>query len=148
MPLFATPDFGASGAIVLLVLMVWVMVLIAVGLGIRKGCRLLHSELPAGRKHGLLLLLGCAAVPLLCWQGPPHAVRLAYGNYPLGRYPNRMIAEGMSMEEVRRVLGSPHEVVKGYEDTESWYYWIDSFGVRYFGVQFDSDGRVIVTHGN
>lgn len=148
MTIFATPDFGFAGAIALILLVVWAIVLIFVVLGIRRGCQLLRSESPANRKYGLLLLLGCAAVPLLCWQGPPHAVRLAYGNYPLGRYPNRMIAEGMSSDEVRSILGGPHERVAGYEGAESWYYWIDSFGALYFGVQFDSNGRVTATHGN
>lgn len=109
---------------------------------------MLHGESPASRKYGFVLIVSSGLLPLLCWQGPQHLVRLTYGNYPLGRYPNRMIEEGMSMEEVRRILGSPHERVKGYEGAESWYYWIDSFSAYYFGVQFDSDERVMGTHGN
>jgi hypothetical protein len=148
MTIFATPDFGAAGAIALVLLVVWAVVLAFVVLGIRRRGQKFRSESPADHKCGLLLLLGCAVVPLLCWQGPPHAVRLAYGNYPLGRYPNRLIEEGTLSDEVRRILGGPHERVAGYEGTESRYYWIDSFGARYFGVQFDSNGRVTGTHGN
>ena len=31
---------------------------------------------------------------------------------------------------------------------EGWYYWLDSFGIGYFGVRFGPDGRVTGTHGN
>jgi outer membrane protein assembly factor BamE (lipoprotein component of BamABCDE complex) len=53
----------------------------------------------------------------------------------------------MTRDEVAAILGSPHERFKK-DDAESWYYWIDSFGVSYFGVRFGPEGRVIGTHGN
>jgi hypothetical protein len=53
----------------------------------------------------------------------------------------------MSTDDVLSILGSPHERSKEGED-EHWYYWIDSFGLYYFGVHFGPDGRVSFTHGN
>jgi len=148
MPIFATPDFGASGVIVLIVLVVWLVVLIAVTIGLVKGWRLLHSEQADESRRGLLILLVSIATPLCCCQGPQYLVRIAYGNFPLGRYPNNMIEEGMTSDQVRALLGSPHERVTGYEGTEHWYYWIDSFGVRYFAVSFNSASQVDGTGGN
>ena len=72
---------------------------------------------------------------------------MEYGNYPLGSYPNGKITEGMTRDEVSAVLGSPHERFTS-DDEESWYYWIDSFGIGYFCVRFGPEGRVTGTHGN
>lgn len=83
----------------------------------------------------------------MCCQGPPHLIRLFYGNSPIGSYPSNKIKEGMSAEEVVAILGTPHERHDSSEG-ESWYYWIDSFGITWFAVWFGPDGRVVGTRGN
>jgi outer membrane protein assembly factor BamE (lipoprotein component of BamABCDE complex) len=72
---------------------------------------------------------------------------LEYGNYPLGSYPNGKITQGMTKDEVEAILGSPHERFKR-DDEETWYYWLDSFRIGFFGVRFGPDGHVTGTHGN
>jgi hypothetical protein len=53
----------------------------------------------------------------------------------------------MSTDEVKALLGTPHERYKQGEE-ESWYYWIDSFDAGWFGVRFGPDGRVLSKYGN
>ncbi len=147
MVILATPDFGSSAIIVYILLITWAVVLLIVSVGIIRGMILLDSESHRRRKRGALLILVSGLVPFLCCLGPPHVVRLVYGNYPIGRYPNNKIREGMTTDEVAAILGPPHERMKS-GGAESWYYWIDSFGMGWFGVRFGSNGRVIGTHGN
>lgn len=144
MVLFATPDFGASGVLVLFVLIAWAIVLAFVGIGVVCGSKIAAQ----GRRAMGFVCVGISlVVPLMCCFGPPHAIRLMYGNYPLGRYPNGVISEGMTPDDVIARLGTPHERTQR-NDRESWYYWLDSFGIGYFGVNFGPDGRVTGTHGN
>jgi hypothetical protein len=147
MVIFATPDFGASGAILLLLLIVWAIVFLFALIGISRGIKLLGSDSPKRRKNGFLLIAVSGLIPLLCCVGPSHVIRLVYGNYPLGAYPNNKIKKGMTRDEVEAILGTPHEQFKRDEE-ERWYYWLDSFGMGYFGVHFGPDGRVEGTHGN
>jgi hypothetical protein len=145
--IFATPDFGASAGLGCFLLVVWAFVLVLAMLGVAKGVRLLQTGSPRGRRYGVLLLLASGLVPLSCCVGPSHLVRLVYGNYPLGSYPNGKVQEGMTADEVVGTLGQPHERRKQGEG-ERWYYWMDSFSMRWFGVDFGPDGRVVRTYGN
>jgi outer membrane protein assembly factor BamE (lipoprotein component of BamABCDE complex) len=80
-------------------------------------------------------------------MGPSQVVRAIYGNYPLGYHPGGKIKEGMSVDQVVAILGTPHERhTQG--DEEHWYYYIDSFGMTLFGVDFDSQGRVVRTYSH
>jgi hypothetical protein len=145
--LFATPDFGAGANAWGMLCLAWVVVFVLIALGIAWGTKLLRSESPKVRKYGLVFVLVSGIVPLCCCLLPPHVVRIMYGNYPLGSYPNNKIKEGMTRDEVEAILGSPHERHKR-DDEESWYYWLDSFGIGYFGVRFGPEGQVTGTHGN
>ena len=147
MVIFGTPDFGASGVPVLFLLIVWAIVLTLVSIGIVRGIRLLKSDSSKARKYGVLLLVVSGLVPFSCCLGPSQVVRLVYGNYPIGERPNNKIQEGMSFDEVTAILGTPHERFKK-DDQESWYYWIDSFGIGWFAVDFGPDGNVERTYGN
>jgi len=147
MPVFATPDFGASGGIVLFILIFWAMVFVLVSLGIVRAIKLFRSESPKASKYGTCLLLVSGLIPFGCCVLPPHVVRVVCGNYPIRSYPRNKIEEGMSADEVLATLGSPHESCK-QDDGEQWYYWIDSFSVHWFCVRFGPAGRVIGTHGN
>ena len=144
MVLFATPDFGASGIIVLFLLIAWGVVLALAVTGIILGARLLSR---GSAKLGWPLVLVSCILPIFCYVAPPYIVRLEYGNYPLGSYPDNKIEEGMSQNEVVAILGPPHEryTVSG---EVRWLYYIDSFDIRWFGVAFGPDGRVEHTYGN
>jgi|SRR5579872_1358766 len=150
MPVFATPDFGTGGGIACCVLFVWGIALALVIVGIVRGARLLKTGVPQDRKRGILLILVCATLPAFCYFGPPYFDRVVYGNFPIGSYEigKNKIKEGMSKEEVESLLGPPHERNDRSDGSASWYYWIDSFGINWFGVQFGTDGRVTSTHGN
>jgi hypothetical protein len=145
--IFATPDFGASATLWFHLFIVWVIVLILVSIGIIRAIRLLRSESSRARRWGFSLLVVAGLIPFGCCMLPPHAVRITHGNYPLGTYPHGKIKSGMSVDEVVIALGSPHDVFK-QGDEECWHYWIDSFGIQWFGVAFGPNGRVTNTYGN
>lgn len=144
---FATPDFGASGAILFVLLAVWLLLLVGAVAGALTAFKLLRRDSTAARAGGVLLILACVALPLFCCIGPRYYVRIVNGNYPLDRYPRGEVREGMTSAEVRALLGSPHESYSPSGE-ESWVYWLDSFGMACFCVYFDADGRVKMTGGN
>jgi hypothetical protein len=117
MILFATPDFGTGAMIAVILLIVWAVVLALVAVGLVWGAWLLRRTRPGARKYGGLLILVSGAVPFFCCLAPPCAIRVTYGNYPIGSYPDGKIQEGMSAEEVKEILGTPHE--RGGEATGS-----------------------------
>ena len=53
----------------------------------------------------------------------------------------------MTRDEVTQTLGRPHERFSG-GDGERWFYWLDSFGLGWFGLDFGPDGRVTGTYVN
>jgi hypothetical protein len=146
MRIFATPDFGASASAFAGLMCVWVIVFVFVAVGIVWGIKLLRGTSAKNKQYGICVLLLSALVPLCCCLGPPQVFRLNYGSYPLNTYP-KGIDEGMSTDEVTAILGSPHTRYEG-SDGVSWYYWLDSFNIHYFGVRFGPDGRVKSTHIN
>jgi hypothetical protein len=147
MPLFGTPDFGAAAGIGCFVLIIWAVVFVFVGFGLVLAARSLGSESAKRKTFGCLLLLTCGLVPLSCCLGPSQLVRLTHGNYPIGSYPTGKVSEGMTADEVTAVLGTPHERDE-QDGRKSWFYWIDAFGISWFGVDFGPDGRVKYTYGN
>ena len=94
-----------------------------------------------------MIILASILAPVFCCVGPPHLFRLAYGSYPIGSYPNGKIKEGMSPAEVEAILGKPHDCTK-FGKEERWLYWIDPYGIRWFGVHFGADQHVASTYGN
>jgi hypothetical protein len=146
MTMLAT-DFGASGAIILMVLIAWITVLLIVGVGVWHGSRLLKAESPASWKSGRIVLLLSALLPLLCCVGPPISTRIIYGNFPIRANADNQVREGMTMDEVRSLLGTPHDRSET-QDGEWWYYWYDSFSIAYVCIHFGPEGRVTGRHIN
>jgi hypothetical protein len=147
MVIFATPDFGASFTIALFLLIGFVVLLFLMGVGVVLGIKMLRDMTPGRRKMGFYLILISILFPLICFLAPPHIVRLAYGNYPIGSYPLGKIHEGMTCNEVEAILGTPHQRTKESKN-ETWIYWIDSFAISYCGVDFGPDGHVSSIYGN
>ena len=79
---------------------------------------------------------------LSCCYLPNLAVRIGYGNWPIGNPNKYHYVKGMSQEEIRLILGSPHERYSN-DDGESWHYYCDAFGIAIVGLQFDHDGILI-----
>lgn len=145
--LIATPDFGASGIIVLFVLAGWLVLLLLIGMGIFFGARMCRSKSMRSKTVGRILIIVSVLAPVAAAVAPPFVFRLAYGGYPIGHYPSDKIKGGMSSSEVTAILGPPHERYKrGNEET--YLYYLDSFGVHYCGVIVGSDGTVDHLHGN
>ena len=74
--------------------------------------------------------------------------RLRHDTTPLGGYPSGVIREGMSADEVRALLGSPHEVHDHDPRRVSWLYYLDAIELDWFLVTFGPDGRVDHTGGS
>jgi hypothetical protein len=146
MTIFAT-DFGASAGIAAIVCSAWAVVLLVVGIGVWRGSRLLDSDSPSSRKSGRLVLLLTASLPLFCCVGPPLSIRFATGNFPISANADDRVHEGMTMDEVRTLLGTPHDRNES-QDGEWWYYYTDSFSINFVCIHFGSDGRVTGRHIN
>jgi outer membrane protein assembly factor BamE (lipoprotein component of BamABCDE complex) len=124
------------------------MVVAITVLGIIRGLGLLSDESSARRRRGLLYLVASVLLPLCCWIGPSQVVRLEYGNYPIGEDSQKdRIREGMTMDEVTSMLGTPHER-HSEAGKELWFYWMDAYSIFWFAVDFGPDGRVTKTYGN
>src|SRR5262249_33960499 len=80
---------------------------------------------------------------LSCCFPPNVVVRIYYGNWPIGDPNKYKYGPGMTQEQIRSVLGSPH-VRDRYEDgSERWCYYCDAFGMNIVSILFDRDGIVV-----
>jgi hypothetical protein len=138
---FATPDFGAGGAVMLAELVGWVIVFCLVLIGCILGSRSIRSSAPGFKNYGILLLLASGVLPLSCCLGPSIYVRLAYGSFPLRHYDDEKMKEGMSMKEVEEILGPPHCRDNSRKTGEYWTYWTSGID-GYVRVYFGPDERV------
>ena len=134
-------DSEASAGVAAMVCSAWGLVLLIVCIGVWRGCKLLHTESRANRNSGRTLLLLTALLPLFCCAAPPLSVRVLYGNFPVMQGAVDQVQQGMSADEVRSLLGTPHERRES-EFGQLWHYWTDSFGTRVLYVDFGPDGRV------
>jgi len=143
MVILATPDWTAGHALQRL-LIVWAVVLAISAVGIILGARLLRGKSSVGKRcAGCLLLLVSCLLPIFCYS--THLV--GYDKRPLGSSASKQIMEGMSGDEVKAILGMPHQRNKN-NDGETWIYWIDSYDGYRFGVNFGPNGRVTDMYGN
>lgn len=144
---FASPDFGAGGAVLLAGFVVLLCVLGVTILGVVRGIKLLRR--PASSKlSGGVLVVTSLILPVMCCSTPDLLFRLRHDTPPRRHYPTN-IKEGMSMDQVRGLLGKPH----GVHDQNNpvrvmWYYYRDSLGLDWFTVWFGADGKVETTGGN
>lgn len=92
------------------------------------------------------VLLGFTAVLLAsllsCCFLPNLLVRVCYGNWPIGDPNQYKYDKGMTGEEVRAMLGPPHERYAD-EEGETWYYYCDAFGFAIVGMKFDREGLMV-----
>ncbi len=147
MIVFAAANWAAGYALQRL-LIISAVILAVSAVGVILGARLLRSKSSTARKcTGGLLLLGSCLLPIFCYFARPDAVRLDNGTHPLGSYPGNKIREGMSGDEVKAILGPPHQRNKN-NDRETWIYWTESYGGYWVGVDFGPDGRVTNLYGN
>jgi outer membrane protein assembly factor BamE (lipoprotein component of BamABCDE complex) len=95
----------------------------------------------------LAALATLAALVLAACLLPPVLVRLVHGRGPLTAEQFKASGgiEGKTTEEVRALLGEPHERDVERDGSQRWYYWQDSYGIHYLGVEFGPDGRVTGT---
>jgi hypothetical protein len=141
--LFATPDLGAGGIIVLFFLGVWLACLLFSLVGIIIGIRFFSRASLQRKWRGLLILLVSASMPVALWYGPSVLFVWNCGRPPLRGYPNA-VEKGMTMEQVRALIGEPH----GINPDQSWVYYLDNLYVFYCRIAFGPDGRVEFKHGN
>lgn len=143
MVVFATPNWAAGHAMQRLLIITAVVMAIS-AVGIFLGARLVRRG--STTMGWLVLLVGCL-IPVVCYFARPQVVPLENGTHPLGSDPSNKITEGMARDEVRTILGPPHQRNRA-NDRETWIYWSNSFAGNRFDVEFGPDGRVTRTHGN
>jgi hypothetical protein len=125
--------------------------LLVLGIGvvaIARGVMLIRRPPPNHRWPGVVFILAGILLPVSCCSTPSVLFRLHHDTPPLGRYPNGVIQKGMSSEEVRALLGNPHQINEQYPERVTWLYWLDAFELGWFMVTFDADGRVDHTGGD
>ncbi len=146
--LFATPDFGASAFVEFALLIFWFVVAVAciTGLFIGIGPRFRQSGFPWIGKTGRNIVLDCCLIPVVCYFTPRFVVRAFSGNFPVSRADADKVDEGTTRAQVRAMLGPP-QVVEDINGGKSDVYWLDSFGIRYLGVDYGDDNRVSNTWG-
>jgi hypothetical protein len=138
--IFATPDFGAGGLVILVMAAAGFVVSVLSVLWILRGVALLRRGTARGRRRGSLLILAGVLLPVSCYFVPCAALHLTYGRGPLEQDPGSVIV-GMSAQDVRAALGPPHQV-RAVDGEESWIYLRDTAGLGWFAVHFGADGRV------
>jgi hypothetical protein len=142
-PTFATPDFGAGAGAAACLGFIWLLVIVVTIFGLWRGSTIWAGTNPKARATGVAVMVATLMLPLSCCFGPSLFVRLTTGNFPVDRSSFRNLDHGMSADEVRETLGTPHSIREGHGGQgETWYYWTDAFGLGYFRVQFGSDGRL------
>jgi hypothetical protein len=146
--IFAAPDFGAGGNAIAILLAIGLAVL---GIGVASIVRgaLLLRQSPSGRSWaGLLYILAGVLLPVSCCSSPSVLFRLQHDTPPLGRYPNGVIRTGMSPDEVRALLGTPHQIDERDPQRVRWLYWLDAVEIGWFMVTFSPNGNVDHTGGS
>ena len=146
--IFASPDFGAAGMVVILLVGVAAAVLGVSTLSFWRGVTLLKRRPPRRRWPGVALIGAAFLLPVACYTGPSVLFRLEYKTPPLREYPRGVVAVGMSAEEVKGRLGEPHEVHDRNPAQVYWMYWRDAIQFGYFIVYFGPDGLVDSAHGD
>jgi hypothetical protein len=141
--LFASPGFGASIILDVLLLIFWPAVAVAAAFGIRKGANLyVHGT--GGTRRAVAVIVASLALPVGCYFAPRCFMRIVDGNFPVGEELEARITNGMSMAEARAILGPPH-VRRMYNDgVEVDTYWMDALCRRFFDVDYDQNHRVVV----
>jgi hypothetical protein len=115
-----------------------------------------HHEKPVGRSAAgrivrvfCLTIFGVLTTLLVACLIPPVLFRLAHGRAPLSaeKYQRAWNTKGLTANQLRELLGEPHDRYDEDNGGETWYYWGDSYGVGYVGIRIGPDGRVESTWG-
>jgi hypothetical protein len=113
-----------------------------------RGVILLRQPPTSRRWSGVALILAGLVLPACCCTAPSALFRLHHDTPPLGHYPSGVVKEGMSSDEVRALLGNPHQVSNTDPQRVTWLYWLDAIELGWFMVVFGPDGKVAHTGGN
>ncbi len=132
--LFATPDFGAGATVFGFIIIVGLVTVAITVVGILWAMALLKRGSRTAKSCGLFLLV-VSVLPVTYCLAPNILARWKYGRFLLLTDPSVSIAKGMSMEEVKAIVGDPHEHFPGYQG-ESWFYYVAPFGFGWWGIDF------------
>ena len=146
MVIFAALESTAGNAMQRLLTNLTVVLAISTA-AIILGARLLRNTSSVGKKcaGALLLLIGCL-LPFFWNVAGFQGGRLDTSTHTNGGFPGDKIKEGMSRDEVRAILGPPHQRKKNH-DRETWTYWSDAYDGYAVTVDFGPDGRVTNSNG-
>jgi hypothetical protein len=135
--LFATPDFGAGGFILLIIVGIVLAVSAVSMLAIFRGIDMCLEEPRVRRWLGVASICLGIALPLCAFCGPSVLFRLQHATPPIDDVPSDLIQEGMSSEEVQARIGPPHEIESYNPSYVKWVYWRDAIRFESYSVFFD-----------
>src|SRR5262245_22418405 len=134
--LFASPDFGAGATVMGVICGIGFVVLVVGIIAVVRGLILITRQPPDYRWRGLVFILAGVLLPISCCSAPSIMFRVNHDTPPLGSYPNGVIQEGMTPDDVRGLLGNPHQVYEQDPQRVTWLYWIDRYEIGWFMVTF------------
>ena len=146
--LFASPDFGAGAAVMQILCGIGLFVFGVAAVAVVRGVILIRRPPPNRRWPGVVLIVAGVLLPISCCSAPSVLFRLNHNTPPLGRYPNGVIQKGMSPDQVRQLLGTPHQVNDRDPARVTWLYWLDPIELGWFMVTFGEDSKVDHTGGD
>jgi len=146
--IFATPDFGAGGCVLLVLAGVVLATLVLSLLAFFRGIDWCREKPPNRRWLGVLSISVGILLPICTCCGPSILFRLQHDTPPIADVPIGLIREGMSPGEVRAILGPPHLIETYHPPDVKWTYWRDAIRLGWYVVFFGEDGTVKAAHGD
>ncbi len=120
-------------------------VLITIFIGVIRAAILLRRPSTTDWRKGIRIYYACAVMTILlpfsCCSGPGFLFRWYHGKPPLEYEHSVFVKEGMLIDQVRSLLGAPHEV-RQQNGRLYWEYWYDSMETSSLLVEFGKDGHV------
>jgi low affinity Fe/Cu permease len=126
--IFAGGGLGgaAGGTAIVCIGVIGIAVAVLIGFGAMKLTR---------SKHQLVQVIGVLILVLSC--ALPFVVCSGFSSDPARIQAKKNIEKGMTKEEVVAVVGEPAR-----KEPNEWMYLLDFWGVYYYVVIFDKEGRV------
>ena len=141
--LFASPDFGAGGLVILVIAGIVIAVSAVSILAFFKGIDMCLEKPAIRRRRGVATICAGVALPLIAFCGPSVLFRLQHATPPITDDQIGLVQEGMSPEDVQALIGPPHAVESYNSSYVTWVYRRDAIYFETYSVYFDNKSGVV-----